>query len=147
MREMCESSAPRKCRKKLSKSISASSSTCTSTSSGEVPPLQSMDVDTSPITTTQATPTVPQDGTTASDVDVTHLESPLNDDGCDLPIDVDTSAVIGTPLHSSVGSTVPGDVTPAQRPKCNKCAEHSKKRKALKRQHTRLKKNCKRLQI
>ena len=117
MRELCESSAPKKKRKTLSKSTSASSSTSTSTSSVEVAPLQSMDVVTSPITTTSAAPTLPQDVTTAIDVDVTHLESPLNNDGCALPIDVDTSAVNGTPLHSSVGSTVPGDVhtsTPAK---------------------------------
>ena len=89
--------------------------------------------------TDSTTSVTPASSSQSSDVpcpinlDATPLEVPLDSSGC---------CMVTTPI----GVSRPQKVRTAP-PKCAKCSEHSKKRKALKRQHNRLKKRFKRLQI
>ncbi|XP_067030157.1 uncharacterized protein [Acropora muricata] len=69
---------------------------------------------------------------------------PINLNATPLEVPLDSSGYCT--LTTPIGVSQPQKVRTAP-PKCGKCSEHSKKRKALKRQHNRLKKRFKRLQI
>ena len=69
---------------------------------------------------------------------------PINLNATPLEVPLDSSGYCT--LTTPIGVSQPQKVKTAP-PKCGKCSEHSKKRKALKRQHNRLKKRFKRLQI